>query len=832
MSAKNVLHLVCNAHIDPVWLWEWQEGLAETLSTFRTAADLCEAFEEFVFCHNEALLYRWVEEYEPELFSRIQALVRRKQWHIMGGWFLQPDCNLPCGESLVRQALAGKRYFLDRFGVEPETAVNFDPFGHSRGLVQILKKSGTDSYLFCRPDPHHLELPADDFVWIGYDGSEILAHRARHHYNSQRGKAGTRVSDWMAEVHESECGLLLWGIGNHGGGPSREDLIALRELMSGTVDRQIRHSTPEAYFSGTRTLEKPIPKHEGDLNPWAVGCYTSMALVKQKHRKLENAYYATEKIRTHAALAGLLPYPRDALSRALEDLLFSEFHDILPGSSIPEVESYALQRMDHGLEILSRLHTRALFALLTAQAPAGEDEYPVFIYNPHPFPIEQTWVFEFQPPEPNFDPGTVWVPLMADSDGDSVPCQLEQESSNISNDHRKRVVFRSELEPGRMNRYGCRLIAVDKTKIPVIRKKPGDRLRFHHDTVIAINTGTGLLDEFEFGGEAYIDSAAFSPLVIADTADPWGMKVREFRQVVGRFSLMKEEDAARFAGVSAQKLEPVRIVEEGPVRTIVEAFFEYNDSRLCMHYKIPKRGSEIEIGIRVYWSEIDRMLKIAIPTPFGGGRCCGQVAYGVENFNREGEELAAQKWIALVSPDEKHALTIINDATHGFDYSGGELRLSLLRSPAYAGHPVDGDIPIVPQDRFRPRIDQGERRFRFWMSAGDARERLNCIDREALVKNEPPPIQVHRPRGPGEESKSLLALEDDVIQLTAMKLAEDDDRLILRLFNPTGIAKKTTVSIPILNMRFPVRLNRFEIKTLSVDPDTRQHRETDLLERK
>ena len=104
MSSK-ILYLICNAHLDPVWLWEWEEGAGETLSTFRTAAQLCEEYDEFVFNHNEAVLYKWVEMYEPELFSRIQQLVKRRKWHILGGWYLQPDCNMPSGESFVRQIL-------------------------------------------------------------------------------------------------------------------------------------------------------------------------------------------------------------------------------------------------------------------------------------------------------------------------------------------------------------------------------------------------------------------------------------------------------------------------------------------------------------------------------------------------------------------------------------------------------------------------------------------------------------------------------------------------------------------------------------------------------
>ena len=147
---KNV-YLLCNAHIDSIWLWKWQEGAAEAISTFRTAANFCEEVDGFVFNHNEALLYEWIEEYEPELFGRIQKLVADGKWHIMGGWYLQPDCTLLSGESFIRQIEYGRRYFKEKFDKTPTTAINFDPFGHTRGLVQILKRNGFDSYLFMRP---------------------------------------------------------------------------------------------------------------------------------------------------------------------------------------------------------------------------------------------------------------------------------------------------------------------------------------------------------------------------------------------------------------------------------------------------------------------------------------------------------------------------------------------------------------------------------------------------------------------------------------------------------------------------------------------------------
>ena len=131
------LHLICNAHLDPVWQWDWNEGATAALATFYSAVELAEEYD-YIFCHNEALLYEYVEQYDPELFKRIQGLVRAGKWHIMGGWYVQPDCNIPSGEGFVRQIESGLAYFKEKFGQRPTVAVNFDSFGHTQGLVQIL----------------------------------------------------------------------------------------------------------------------------------------------------------------------------------------------------------------------------------------------------------------------------------------------------------------------------------------------------------------------------------------------------------------------------------------------------------------------------------------------------------------------------------------------------------------------------------------------------------------------------------------------------------------------------------------------------------------------
>lgn len=827
---NRTLFLVCNAHLDPVWLWEWVEGAAETLSTFRTAARLCEEFEEFVFTHNEALLYQWIEEYEPHLFEKIKDLVKKKKWHILGGWYIQPDCNMPCGESFVRQILVGKRYFGKKFGVEPKTAINFDPFGHTRGLVQILKKAGYTSYLFCRPDRNWLSLPAEDFLWVGYDGSEILAHRATEHYNSPRGQAARRVQKWLADNPDRTLGILLWGIGNHGGGPSREDLNKLRKLMAKEKRWDVRHGRPEDYFSALKQRTDGFLRHSRDLNPWAVGCYTSMAAVKKKHRDLENLYFVTEKMASHAALCGPMPYPRDKLVEAMEDLLFCEFHDVLPGSGTPEVEQYALERLHHGTAVLSRLRARAFFALLSGQPQAKEGEFPIFVYNPHPFPLKQIVACEFQPHEPHFDENSRLVPEVWHYRGKKIPSQLEKESSTLSVEWRKKVVFRADLKPGQMNRYVCRLKKI--TSEPDVSKKEKPLLVLRSDKAEwSIRTTTGLIESYKVNGMDFLKPRVFQSLVMEDYPDSWGMKVRSFRNYEGKFSVMPEQARAQFAGVAGSKLENVRIIEEGPVRTVVEALFQYNQSHICQRYIIPKKGSEFEVEVRVLWNEKDRMLKLAIPSSFRDGKCRGQVAYGVEEFGPTEDELVAQKWVSVVSADSRYALTVINDRVYGFDFKGGELRLSLLRSPAYAAD-VGNSWSLRTQDRFVPRMDQGERIFRFWINGGKATERLVSIDREALARNEAPMALCCFPSGEGKETAPSVALSDKAIQVTAVKMAEDKNWLVLRFFEPTGKKRNTRVTIPCLEREFELSLGEFEIRSIAVDLESGKVFELDLMERK
>ncbi len=826
---RPVVHLICNAHLDPVWQWEWEEGASEALSTFRTAAQLCEEFDGFVFNHNEAVLYQWIEEYEHDLFQRIQELVKAGKWHIMGGWYLQPDCNMPSGEGLVRQVLAGRNYFRSTFGARPTTAINFDPFGHTRGLVQILAKSGYDSYIHCRPSRQQCGQDADDYVWVGYDGSEILCSRPRLWYNSPLGRAGDKLLTQMQERPALGACLMLWGVGNHGGGPSRRDLRDLGRIMAREKNWTLLHSTPEAYFKQLRRRQGDLPRWAKDLNPWAVGCYSSMIRVKQGYRALEHALWAAEKMASTAAAQGLMPYPKAELKAAEKDLLWTAFHDVLPGSSTPPVEQHALQKIGHGMEALSRVRARAFFRLAGGQPRARAGTFPVLVYNPHPWEVETTVTAEFNLPDFDFRSGSFWVPRLARG-GKDLPIQAERPHSNMPIDWRKRVCFRAALAPGVMNRFDVTLTRKARRPAFTNREKDGRiRVRGRH-VDWAISTRTGRIEHLRFNGKSVLRPDAFQALVLRDTSDPWGMNTDRFETVAGRFRLLSQAKSAQVSGVSVRRLKPVRVIEEGPVRTVVEALFGYNDSLLVLTWKVPMAGTEVELEARVLWNEKDRMLKLSVPTSLRDAAYLGDVAYGREVLPATGREGVAQKWTAVVSKRDDLALTAVNDGTYASSFAGGEMRLTLLRSPAYVAHPV-GDLPVMPDNLFRPRIDQGERVFTFWLNAGPVDARMAAVAREAQVHNEKPFALWLSPPGRGVRAKPFAVLSNNRVLVTAVKQAENGRGWILRLFEPTGRRQTTRLRVGADRpVRKTLTLQPFEIKTLKVDPALRSVVETNLLE--
>ena len=808
--------LICNAHLDPVWLWRREEGAAEALSTFRVAVRFCRNYDGFVFNHNEALLYRWIEEYEPELFAEIQELVKCGKWHIMGGWELQPDCNMPSGESFVRQILSGRKYFAEKFGVRPETAINFDPFGHTRGLVQILSKSGYTGYLFTRPSKDFLTLPEEVFEWIGYDGSSVTARRMNEGYNSALGHATDRINralELFDKNRENDC--CLWGVGNHGGGPSEKDLndiAALKEELK-AKGIELIHGTPEDYFSALQTETVKPERYEGDLNLWSPGCYTSQIRIKQKHRLLENELYSTEKMCSIAAIEGLIEYPAAEINEAQRDLLFSEFHDILPGTTIRPAEQDSLRTLEHGLEILSRAKTGAFLALAKGQAPADDGEIPILVFNPHPYETEDVFTCEMNLWDQNWD-STFHNPTVYDVDGNILPTQCEKEDCNLTLDWRKRVTFRAKLKPMQMNRFSCRFeLLADKPQLP--QMSDGRYFYFENGSMsAAIDKSTGLLSSYKMDGKEYIKKNACRLSVFADNADPWGMTVTSFSDKVGNFRLMKDREISEFTGTA--ELSPIHIIEDGAVRTVVEVLLSYKSSKAVLRYTFPKKGTRIGVTLRVIWQQPQHMLKMEIPVNIRTPKCIGQVAYGEEILPINGRENISQRYLTVCNGSS--AISVLNDGIYGSSFNRGTLYLSLLRSTAYSAHPLP-NRPLITDDRCLPYADMGEREYCFEIMAGKTADVRAETPRAAEVFSEGPTVLAMFPAGNRKRTEMPFEISNREITLSAFKAAEDKNGFIIRLFNNSPKMQKTQIKSAALKKEYSIGFDGYEIKTFRYTVD-------------
>ena len=288
------LHMIGNAHIDPVWLWQWPEGYQEVRATFRSAIDRMDEYPEFVFTCNSVLYLAWVEESDPELFERIRERVAEGRWEVIGGWWVEPDCNLPHGESFVRQALYGQRWLQEKLGIVATAGGNVDSFGHAATLPQLLAKAGLESYVFLRPEPRELELPGQYFWWESADGSRVLAYRIPNQYTTPGTDLAALVAP-IAELTEERPELMMfYGVGNHGGGPTRANLDSIRRLDGEDGLPALECSSLREFFERVRE-EDGIPTWRDELQHHAVGCYSAHSGVKQWNRRAESLLLRAEK---------------------------------------------------------------------------------------------------------------------------------------------------------------------------------------------------------------------------------------------------------------------------------------------------------------------------------------------------------------------------------------------------------------------------------------------------------------------------------------------------------------------------------------------------------
>ena len=409
------IHMIGNAHIDPVWLWRLPEGLAEIKATFRSALDRMDEFPGFVFTCACAAYYAWVEENAPDMFAEIKQRVGEGRWVPVGGMWIQPDCNIPSGESFARQLLYSQRYFKEKFGAYCRVGYNVDSFGHNGMLPQILKKGGIDYYVFMRPGDHEKAGIGNLFSWESPDGSRVPTFKVPFSYGdwtsaNDLGPAYAGMSAHRAKIlktismsdEQNLPFMCFYGVGNHGGGPTIAGLKEIERTMGGLGGRAL-YSSPERYFEEIEKSGISLPVVTEDLQHHASGCYSAHSGLKALNCRAENSLAVAEKLMSTAkALVGH-EYDSVSLRTAWERVMFNQFHDILAGSCIKEACEDAAEAYGEALSIAARIGNAAFQRISWAVDTMGKAEVPrtkegdwalwedaergtpVVVFNPRPF---------------------------------------------------------------------------------------------------------------------------------------------------------------------------------------------------------------------------------------------------------------------------------------------------------------------------------------------------------------------------------------------------------------------------------------------------------------
>jgi alpha-mannosidase len=804
--------MIGNGHLDPVWLWQWPEGFQEAIATVRSALDRMNEFPDFIFTSSSAAIYAWIEEQEPGIFEEIKARIAEGRWKICGGWWIQPDCNIPSGESLVRHGLYGQHYFQEKFGLTATVGYNVDSFGHAGTFPQIYNKMGIDSYVFMRPGPHEMDLPGSIFWWESNDGSRVLTYRIPYAYTTRSVESLEEHIVQNAELARPDFPEMMcfYGVGNHGGGPTITSLNKLAEWNDDPAYPALIQGSPREYFDRVLASGIDIPVVKEDLQHHASGCYSAHSGVKRWNRLSENLLTTAEKWSslTHQLLNR--PYPAD-LTGAWKQVLFNQFHDILAGTSLEPAYDDARDTYGEAMAIARRRQIQALHAISwQIDIPLREETTPIVVFNPHAWPVITTVELEIG----NFVSQTADFAL-EDERGAMLPVQLVQSLATVD-DWRHRIAFNAELPP-----FGYRTYHVSQPDISPVIPSPlltGEFTIENDSLLLAIDPDSGAIARFydKRNGVDIAGDGAASAVVIDDPSDTWSHAVLRFDNEIGRFAPTA-----------------VSVIEQGPVSAAIRVESAYGQSTLVQDFILGAESDQIDVRVTVDWHERFKMLKLLFPLNLESTQTTYETAYGIQERPENGEEEPGQAWLDMTGivpgSDTAYGLSLLNDGKYSFHSVPGTLGLTVLRSPIYAHHE-----PRVPEpDGHFSFMDQGIQRFSYVLAPHTGDWRSGEAVRRAALLNQPAVAMLETfHAGSLAQSASFAALDCSSVVLSVLKQAEDNGDLIARLYETAGDVVECTLELQAWNRSIPLRFTPYEIKTLRIPTDPNNAVvETDLLER-
>jgi alpha-mannosidase len=788
---------VGNAHIDLAWLWPWTETVEVVRDTFGTALELMEEYPQFTFAQSTAQDFLWLEEKYPDLFKSIQKRVRDGRWELVGGMWCEPDLNMPCGESLVRQLLTGKRYFQQKFGVDVKIGWNPDSFGYSRQLPQIYKRSGVDYFVTQKMAWNDtVPLPYKLFHWEAPDGSRVLTYFPHDYVN---GINPVECAEYIGEDTALCSGIhtqmLLYGVGDHGGGPTRQMLDAAVRWQKSpkAAFPNFKFSSAHEFFDEVdRNLPKlnlPVWNDEMYLQ-FHRGTYTSQADSKKRMRQMERLLLNAERFSSLAMLRGR-EYPQDEFEDCWRRVLFNQFHDVMAGSGIHIVYVDEAESMEF-VKLTNEPILDAAMKTLATRVDTRGPGVPVVVFNPLSW--ERTDVTEA---EVQF-PGKVVEVEVRDPDGHAVP------SAVVSRDEATNTVkvrFLARAVPS----TGYRVFHLVSTDTPGKGSSTlkANGLRMENEFVsVEIDPKTGCVTSLinKKDGKNILRPGGQGNLL-----ETFVNKPREYDawNINENYEKLKTE---------LLEAEEVKLVENTPVRAVVRVKKRFQSSSfvqdICMYPEVPR----VDVNMQAEWHERQMMLKVAFPLDIKPLTATYEIPYGtVERpaiphvpgkppvpfteateiskkhskydplLAQEAEfEVCAQHWGDL--SENGRGFSLLNREKYGYDtFEPGTIRLTLLRSP------IDPD----------PHADQGFHEFTYAMypHSGAWREAETEL-RGYELNYRLLPVRTVAHEGSLPASHSFVQIEPKNVILTAVKKAEDADAVIFRFYEFEGERAQVRLRLP------------------------------------
>jgi alpha-mannosidase len=671
------VHIVAHCHIDLSWLWTWPDAKETVKRDFRSVVSLLDDYPELTFTHSQPATYAVIRDEEPALFERVRQFVAEGRWEAATMTWVEGDNNLVTGESLAHQLQEGVGFTVAELGVRPRVYMAPDNFGHAGNLPQLARSAGADVYYHMRANPGQADMwPA--YWWEGDDGSRILAVSTPR-YGGEITAGEVAAAAIRSLRHGQRVALHFHGVGDHGGGPARQSLDALRRLQQQSGLPHARCSTLGDYADAVVASGAPLPTRTGESSAIFEGCYTTHGDSKRMNREGENRLLTAEAL---SACAGLAP----DLSPAWRTVAFNQFHDILDGSSIAEV--YAQQADDFaGVAAAADDAVAAALAVLHAGLPQGA----VAVTNPTGIDrLDAVVVPGLHPDAP------VW--LTCDATGHATAGQPTADGLCFvaSVPAFATVAYRVAHDDGDLpaplaavpcfNPIGgaqkAVLDAPDVLDPPYLRiDTPAFQAYVRRDSGIIVSlkdrrvgsTGRQLVGWGLRRASDYLDAArpdlGINVLQVVEE-QPHGMSAWLLAEVWRETTLLGTATTT--------------VVEEGPVRVVLEVRHRFNASTITQRLAFYRDLARIDVATDVDWQEAggpDRgvwSLKAGATVRTEGCEAWCETPFSAARRPADGQEVAAVRWADV--GDDTYGLAIVNDAKHGYDALGNRLRLTLVRA--------------------------------------------------------------------------------------------------------------------------------------------------------